>query len=93
MQFPNQDEGSVNWQNPPAEVQEVGNIMKTSQDLEERREAARRYLEIMDDDVPATYLYIPEEIWGIRTDRNFEWDPYWTNYQISSMRAEDCWGV
>ena len=83
MQFPNQDEGSVNWQNPPAEVQEVGNIMKTSQDLEERREAARRYLEIMDDDVPATYLYIPEEIWGIRTDRNFEWDPYWTNYQES----------
>ena len=46
-------------------------------------------MEILDDEVPASYLYLPEEIWGIRTDRSFEWDPYWTIQQIISLRAED----
>lgn len=90
VQFPDSDLISVTWPDRPQEIYtEAGDVLKNSQDKEERRQAARRYMEILDDEVPASYLYLPEEIWGIRTDRGFEWDPYWTIQQIISLRAED----
>ena len=93
LQFPDSDLEKINWPNPPQEIYtEAGDILKTSKDKEERKQAARRFMEIMDDEVPTSYLYLPEEIWGIRTDRNFEWDPYWTTFQIISLRAEAFWG-
>lgn len=93
IQFPDSDLMDIMWPNPPEEIYtEAGDILKKSTDKDERKQAARRFLEIMDEEVPASYLYLPEEIWGIRTDRSFEWDPYWTSYQIVSLRAEDFWG-
>ena len=90
VQIPDSDMMAASWPNPPQEIYtEAGDILKNSTDKEERRKAARRYMEILDDEVPASYLYLPEEIWGIRTDRSFEWDPYWTIQQIISLRAED----
>ena len=90
IQFPDSDLEKIIWPNPPKEIYtEAGDVLKNSTDKEERKQAARRYMEILDDEVPASYLYLPEEIWGIRTDRSFNWDPYWTKFQIVSLRAED----
>lgn len=90
VQFPDSEWADYCWPDPPQEIYtEAGDVLKNSQEKEVRRQAARRFLEIMDEEVPASYLYLPEEIWGIRTDRNFEWDPYWTIQQIISLRTED----
>lgn len=57
------------------EFDEVAEAMRTTMDLDERRELAFRAQEILAEDVPSIILYFPEEIQGYNNER-------WTDIQM-----------
>ena len=80
----NPDTGS--W-TPTEEFVNAGQVLISSKDIEEQREAARTLLEVFDTYCPGTYLYQAEDLYGIRD--GLEWDTTYCENQIMPFRAED----
>lgn len=72
---------------------EAGYKLQRATTLEEQRKAQKEMLDIIDEEVPVTYLYLPEVIWASRTDRGIHWDTDLLVDEIISFRAEDFWGT
>jgi peptide/nickel transport system substrate-binding protein len=75
------------WLDMPDDWKETGKLLTTTTDPKQRQELARKLLEMFDKYAPGTYLYIAEELYGIRD--GFDWDMYYARNQIMPFRAGD----
>lgn len=75
-----------NWDITP-EFLEAGQTLITGKTLEERQAAARTLLEVFDTVCPGTYLYMAEDLYGVRD--GLEWDMTYCENQIMPFRAGD----
>jgi peptide/nickel transport system substrate-binding protein len=78
------------WKSNSAFV-EAGYKLQQAKTVEEQRAAQREMLNVLDDEMPVTYLYLPEVIWAKRTDEGIHWNTSLLTDEIISLRAEDFW--
>ena len=83
---PGSNPANNNW-NPTEKFLQAGETLLNSKDVAEQQAAAKAMLEEFDEFVPGTYLYMAEDLYGIRDGLN--WNMHYCEAQIMPFRAAD----
>lgn len=83
---PGSNPANNNW-NPTEKFLQAGETLLNSKDVAEQQAAALAMLEEFDEFVPGTYLYMAEDLYGVRDGLN--WNMHYCEAQIMPFRAAD----
>lgn len=83
---PGSNPANNNW-TPTEEFLAAGAKVLSGETVEDRRQGARELLEIFDTYCPGTYLYMAEDLYGVRD--GLDWDMTYCENQIMPFRAGD----
>ena len=83
---PGSNPANSNW-NPTEKFLQAGETLLNSKDVAEQQAAALAMLEEFDTVVPGTYLYMAEDLYGVRDGLN--WNMHYCEAQIMPFRAAD----
>ncbi|CAI6085703.1 ABC transporter substrate-binding protein [Cohnella sp. JJ-181] len=82
---PETDARAEYWQDMPDGFIATGEEMESATDPAQRKELARKLMNIWDEEAPGTVLYYPYENWGVR--KGLAWTPYPS--QAMDFRADN----
>ena len=68
----------------PERFNELGHLVESETDVEQRKAYYREMLEIWDDEVPGTILYCPDAIWAVREGLTWSYE----SGRAINLRAE-----
>ena len=83
---PGSNPANNNW-TPTEKFLQAGETLLNSKDVAEQQAAAKAMLEEFDEFVPGTYLYMAEDLYGMRDGLN--WNMHYCEAQIMPFRAAD----